>query len=120
MVDSSDINNLSTPPSRFATSESSCRQDTRVAPDQGALPSASLNLDYSSIGPTYERVSDLDIEWVQQQQQQGLHQIPISERYEFAEIHDDKDPRVEVEVPREDFEETGVGQEQYSHLHHSV
>ena len=67
----------------------------------------------------YETITDLGIGREQQRQEEGRCEIPISERYEFAEIHSDTDRRVQVEMLSLS-EEVDVGHEQYSHLQHPV
>ena len=69
---------------------------------------AASNPNYSSFGPAYESINS-------SRQQQGNRQVPISQRYEFAEIHTETDNRVQdYEVPRDSI----VQAQEYSHLQH--
>ena len=69
---------------------------------------AASNPNYSSFGPAYESINS-------RRQQQGNRQVPISQRYEFAEIHTETDNRVQdYEVPRDSI----VQAQEYSHLQH--
>ena len=101
---------LTTPLSRSATENS--YQNNRNA-------SAASNPNYSSIGPAYETLSNTT---VGQQRQERGREIPISERYEFAEILTDTDRRVQAGVSRSDYEvpreSVHIGHEEYSHLQH--
>ena len=100
---------LTTPSSRSATENSY----------QNGNASAVSNPNYSSIGPAYETLSNTT---VGQQRQEGGREIPISERYEFAEIHTDTDRRVQVGVSASDYEvpreSVHIGDEEYSRLQH--
>ena len=105
---------LTTPSSRSAT-ENSYQNDR--ATDQSVT--AASNPNYSSIGPAYETLSNTT---ARQQRQGGGREIPISERYEFAEIHTDTDRRVQVGVSASDYEvpreSVHIGDEEYSRLQH--
>ena len=69
---------------------------------------AASNPNYSSFGPAYESINS-------SRQQQGNRQVPISQRYEFAEIHTETDNRVQdYEVSRDSI----VQAQEYSHLQH--
>ena len=109
------VSYLTTPSSRSAT-ENSYQNDR--ATDQSV--SAVSNPNYSSIGPAYETLTTTR----RQQRQEGGREIPISERYEFAEIHTDTDRRVQVGVSASDYEvpreSVHIGDEdsEYSRLQH--
>ena len=102
------VSYLTTPSSRSAT-ENSYQNDRNA--------SAVSNPNYSSIGPAYETLSNTT---ARQQQQEGGREIPISERYEFAEIHTDTDRRVQVGVSASDYEvprdSVHIGDSEYSRL----
>ena len=101
--------NLSYVPTPSRSTASQPPSQTGRTPTQGE---ASAN-NYGSFGPTYETVDSGS------PRQPGRSQVPVRERYEFAEIHAETDsdvPDVVGVVP------VNLGQsavyEKYSHLQH--